>query len=510
MMGVTGLFSYFKLELKTLTILYQAKKWIFSSLTSVALLSSTCVLPAYAERARMPLAGALQSGAPISFADLIEEVSPAVVSINVVTDTDPRASVSKGFENLPKELQEFLDNQMPGFRIPKARPHKGRALGSGFLISGKGYIVTNHHVVENASKITVQFQDGNEFDAHLVGSDKRTDLAVLKIKGDKEFPHVEFAEGINLRVGDWVVAVGNPFGLGGTATAGIVSATGREVGPSAYDFIQVDASINQGNSGGPTFDLYGNVVGVNAQILSPTGGNIGIGFAIPARIAAKVTQELIKNGAVTRGWLGVQVQAVTKDIADSEGLPAPKGALVAEVVKGGPAEKAGMKDGDIILKMDGKDVTDQRDLTRGIGEMFVGHNAKFVVLRDGKKKSLRVKIGKRDEEALRNSTPASVAPKEFNEFGLKLGELDDETRKNLGIRGNRGLLIEGIEPDSAASRKGLRAGDAIISAGGMNVQSRREFDAVVKKARSRGVKAIRLLVRTSLGQKFIALRLDTE
>ncbi|VAV90350.1 HtrA protease/chaperone protein, partial [hydrothermal vent metagenome] len=337
----------------------------------------------------------------------------------------------------------------------------------------------------------------------------RTDLAVLKIESPKPLPHVSFATDIKLRVGDWVVAVGNPFGLGGTATAGIVSATGREIGRSAYDFIQVDASINQGNSGGPTFDLYGNVVGVNSQILSPSGGNIGIGFAIPARVASKISKELIEKGSVTRGWLGVQVQRVDQDLADSENLKEAKGALVADVVDDSPAEKGGFEDGDIILQLDGDLVEDQRDLTRRVGELFVGHKAKFLVLRDGRKKTLRVTIGKRDDSQSDTSEP-DAKEDSVNEFGLLIEPMDDDDRERLGIEDKRGVLIKRVDPATQAARKLFRPGDAILSAGETDLYKPADFEKAVSKARAKGLKAIRVLIRTTGGQTYTALRLDKE
>ncbi len=479
------------------------------ALASLALVSSFSLLSAQAEQTKPPLSGMLRPGTPVSFADLIEQVSPAVVSINVITREEPAVPGVGNLDNIPEEFREWLQRQMPGQnRRSQPAPREGRSLGSGFLISGDGHVVTNHHVIDKAYEITVGFEDGKEFDAVLIGSDERTDLAVLKIESDQEFTHVNFAKDVKLRVGDWIVAVGNPFGLGGTATAGIVSATGREIGRSAYDFLQVDASINRGNSGGPTFDLYGNVVGVNSQILSPTGGNIGIGFAIPARLASKITQELIAKGSVTRGWLGVQVQRVTQDIADSEGLSDSKGALVADVVDDSPAKKAGFKDGDIILKLDGVVIEDQRDLTRRVGEMFVGHSAKFSILRDGRKKNLNVKIGKRDDAAEAETPDTDQERDEADEFGLRLGSLNDEGRERLGIEDDRGVLIVSVDPGSQAARKGFRKGDAIVAAGDLDLFSADDFEKAVATARKKNLKAVRLLVRTQGGQTYTALRLD--
>ena len=489
-------------------IVKKTRNLIFASVTSLVLVGAMSISPAMAETRPTPLLGMLQPGAPVSFADLIERVSPAVVSINVVIrEQSPTANLG-AMEGVPDELREWLERQMPGLnQRPNPAPREGRSLGSGFLITDDGYIVTNHHVINRATEITVSFADGKEFEAELIGSDQRTDLAVLKIDGKKKFTHVKFADKVKVRVGDWVVAVGNPYGLGGTATAGIVSATGREIGGSAYDFLQVDASINRGNSGGPTFDLYGNVIGVNSQILSPSGGNIGIGFAVPASLASKITKELIEKGSVTRGWLGVSVQSVDQDLAESQGLARSRGALVASVVKDSPAEKAGFKDGDIILKLDGADIEDQRDLTRRVGDLFVGHKANFSIVRNGKSKNIRVNIGKRDDNALENPKPESKAEVK-NEFGLYLDGLNADDREKLGISDDRGVAIRRVEPGSQAARKGFRAGDAIISANNMDVFSPEDFDRAVKKARERGLKAIRLLIRTQRGQTYTALRLD--
>ncbi len=463
---------------------------------------------ALAKDKTVPLAGVLKPGTPISFADLIEKVSPAVVSITVETHEDaPQMNLPEGLDQLPEPFRDFFRRQMPGQGMPQ-KPREGRALGSGFLISPKGYVVTNNHVIRHASKMTVVMQDGREFDAKLIGHDKLTDLAVLKIDDNKPLPYVSFAENVKLRVGDWVVAVGNPFGLGGTATAGIVSATGREIGPNAYDFIQIDASINRGNSGGPTFDLYGNVVGVNSQILSPTGGNIGIGFAIPARVAEKVTRELIDKGVVTRGYLGVSIQSLDKDLAESVGLSNHKGALVAKVFDNSPAKKAGFKVGDIIIRLDGKDVLDSRDLTRRVGELYVGHKAKFVILRDSKRKTLVVNIGKRPENLGEEPEGATPAPSSLDEFGMKLGKLTPDDRKRLELQENRGILVEQVESGSIAFKKGLRAGDALLVAGSTDLHTPADFERAVQAARKAGRKAIRILVQNRNGQLFTALRLD--
>lgn len=497
-----------KLRLNRSTALLPALSRMTLAISLAGMLAFAGPAPtAMAQEKPVPYAAALSPGAPVSFADLIEQISPAVVSINVETHEEaPDVQLPEGLDQLPEQFRDFFRRQQPG-RNGRPPAREGRALGSGFLISKEGYVVTNNHVIENASKITVALQDGREFEAELIGKDKLTDLAVLKIKDKKDFPFVSFAENINLRVGDWVVAVGNPFGLGGTATAGIVSATGREIGRGAYDFIQIDASINRGNSGGPTFDLYGNVVGVNSQILSPTGGNIGIGFAIPARVATKVTKELIDKGAVTRGYLGVNIQSIDRDLADSEGLKTREGALVAKVVEGSPAEKAGFKTGDIVLRLDGKPVEDSRDLTRKVGELFVGHKAKFLIIRNGKRKTLTVTIGKRPENLGETGTTEAVKPS-VDEFGMKLSSLSPDDRERLGLQDNRGILVERVENGKTAFKKGIRAGNALLTAGSTDLNSPEDFKRAISAARKAGRKAIRILVQNRNGQLFVALRLD--
>ncbi len=465
---------------------------------------------ALAQSSTIPFAAALAPGTPISFADLIEQVSPAVVSINV--ETSEKVSdeqLRERLDQLPEQFREFFRRQQPDQNTPP-RAREGRSLGSGFFISKTGHIVTNNHVVDNASKITVVMQDGREFEAELIGRDPQTDLAVLKVEDDTDFPFVSFAENINLRVGDWVVAVGNPFGLGGTATAGIISATGREISSTYNQFIQVDASINRGNSGGPTFDLYGNVIGVNSQILSPTGGNIGIGFAIPARIASKVTAELIENGSITRGWLGVNIQSINRDLADSFGLKNREGALVARVVEDSPAQKAGFKAEDIVLRLDGAAIENSLDLTRKVGELFVGQKAKFLILRDGKRKTLTVTIGKREDDlGATNNEPEPEEPS-IDEFGLELGSLSTEDRKRLDLKGERGILVERVNAENTAFKKGIRAGNALLAAGSIDLNTPEDFERAVADARKSGRKAIRVLVQNRNGQLFTALRLDED
>jgi serine protease Do len=334
----------------------------------------------------------IENGAPFSFADLVERVSPAVVTITV----EEQVKTQAGFDpsQIPEPFRDFF-NQFggPGRR---AAPQKAIAMGSGFVINKTGYIVTNNHVVQDGKKITVKFPDGREFSAKLVGTDPATDIALLKVKSDKPLPSVEFGDDRQVRVGDWVIAVGNPFGLSNTVTAGIVSSIGRDLGNGPYtDFIQIDAPINRGNSGGPTFNIQGKVIGMNSMIFSPSGGSVGIGFAIPASTIHDVVAQLQAHGHVSRGYLGVEIQSVTPEMAASLGNKGLKGAIVASVTTGGPAAQAGMVAGDIVVAVNGKAVEDSRDLTRRVAALPAGANATFTVLRNGSTKNLTAKIGVR-------------------------------------------------------------------------------------------------------------------
>jgi serine protease Do len=336
-----------------------------------------------------------------SFADVIERVKPAVVAVKVkvqnVADRDddgPQFSFPDLPQGHPMErfFRQFRDGER-GERGPRQeRPRRfGQSLGSGFFISADGYVVTNNHVVDKASEVTVTMDDGKELDAKVIGTDPKTDLALLKVEGS-DFPYVRLA-GQKARIGDWVVAIGNPFGLGGTVTAGIVSAQHRDIGAGPYDdFIQIDASVNRGNSGGPTFNLAGEVVGVNTAIFSPSGGNVGIAFAIPASTVDQVVTSLKDNGSVTRGFIGVQMQPVTKEIAEAIGLKEPKGALVAEAIKDGPAAKAGVRTGDTIVAVDGQPVREARDLSRRIASVAPGKSVSLTLYRDGKERNVTLEV----------------------------------------------------------------------------------------------------------------------
>lgn len=452
-------------------------------------------------------------GAPMSFADLIEKVSPAVVSISA--------------RGGGRSLEEQLEGIPPGFfeeffrRFPERRPQQ-MSLGSGFFISADGIVVTNNHVVDGATEIMVRTSEEEEYEATVVGADPGTDIAVLRIKDSKgPFPFVAFDTDPQLRVGDWVVAVGNPFGLEGTATAGIVSAFGRENNEVNYvDFLQIDAPINRGNSGGPTFDLRGRVVGVNSAILSPTGGNVGIGFAIPADTAAATVDQILKTGKVTRGWLGVSVQPIDDDIAASLGLKKDQGALVVQVVEGGPAQAAGVVQGDVILQVNGDTIKDSRDLTRKIGATSVGSTARLLLLRDGQRRTLSVKLAERNEEqVLAGLTPqpgaksgagASANVQSQGRLGLEFRPLtaDDRRRLEKGP-GDSGLIITSLETGSPLARKALRPGDLIVRAGGRDIRSKADLDAAVEEA-AKANRPILLQVERNGQSLYVAAELMAE
>jgi serine protease Do len=450
----------------------------------------------------------LDSSAPFSFADLVERVSPAVVTITSETTTTDSDAAS----NIPEQFRDLFRQ----FGQRPQQPHRALSAGSGFIIDKAGYIVTNNHVVDASKKITVKLQDGRSFTAKLVGTDPSTDVALLKIDSDKPLPTVEFGDDKKLRVGDWVVAVGNPWGLSNTVTAGIVSSLGRDIESSQpyTNFIQIDAPINQGNSGGPTFDLRGQVVGMNSMIFSPSGGSIGIGFAIPASLIHDVVAQLKTSGHVTRGWLGVSIQSVTPDIASSLGLKDHKGALVAEVVPNGPAAKAGFEQGDIVTAIDGQAVEDSRDLTQKVAMVQTGRTATFSLIRGGKPMELKVTVGTRPDAKLASNGPQQgngLAPSSANAAGLALSSLTPEAKRmyNLGDDVSSGAVITRVDPDSDAAGKGLQPGDVVLKINNRAVKSPADFQTGVSEAQKVGRKSVLLLVaRSQGGTGFVAIDID--
>jgi serine protease Do len=436
------------------------------------------------------------------FADLVDRVMPAVIAVEVKFANAADTQADRGDGNQPPGMREFFeqfpqfrDRLPPNFRFRNPRGPEGTGLGSGFIISADGYAVTNNHVVRDANRVTVRTKDGEEFEAKVVGTDPKTDLALIKIDSTKVFNFVNFAKN-EARVGDWVMAVGNPFGLGGTVTTGIISARGRDIGNGPYDdFLQIDASINKGNSGGPAFNMNGEVVGVNTAIFSPSGGSVGIGFAIPAAATQDVIASLKDKGEVTRGWLGVQIQPVSKDIAESLGLKDAKGAIVADVTEGSPALAAGLKTGDTILKAGGEEIADSRDLARKVARFAPGQSIDFEIIRDGKPVTVSVKIGKMPgEQASASSAPAQAEPTSLADLGLELAPADD----------GAGAKITQVDPDSVAAEQGLKAGDVIVSVGGEDVSS----PADVRKAvNAEGRSKVLMLVRSGDNQRFLTLPL---
>jgi serine protease Do len=461
-------------------------------------------------------------GAPMSFADIFDKVSPAVVTIDVTSHVDPRAAIAHGlhipglpFNVVPPNPKGGGGGDDDGDAQPGP---KAQSSGSGFFISADGYLVTNNHVVENADDIKVTLKDGRELPAKIIGRDIPTDLAVIKVEGSG-FPFVDFENSARPRVGDWVLAVGNPFGLGGTATAGIVSAYGRSIGDQFVDFIQIDAPINRGNSGGPTFDIYGRVIGVNSAIFSPSGGSVGIGFAIPADVADTITKQLISGGKVTRGYLGATIQNVTPEIAESMGMKGGKGALIAEVVPGGPADKAGLQSGDVVVELDGHPVAGSIELTRMVALSHTGDTLHVSILRDGKPRTVNVHSGTRpseDQLALNNNddqggggqpeTPEAAHP---NALGMSLGVLDEATRRHLGLGAEiHGAVVLSVKASSDAGEKGLHAGDVLMRVGDAAINTPADVQTAVTQARREGKTSILIGVRHDGHTAFLPLKIE--
>ncbi|EYD74480.1 HtrA protease/chaperone protein [Rubellimicrobium mesophilum DSM 19309] len=448
---------------------------------------------------------------PLSFAELAKQVSPSVVNITttsvVAAATGPEGQVPQG-----SPFEDFFDQ----FGGPNGGPQRSQALGSGFVISDDGYIVTNNHVIEGADEIQVEFFGGEQMPAKLVGTDPEADIALLKVEGTGH-PFVEFGDsnGSDAEVGDWVLAMGNPLGQGFSISAGIVSARGRELSGTYDDFIQTDAAINRGNSGGPLFDMNGRVIGVNTAILSPTGGSIGIGFAMSSDVVKGVVDQLREFGETRRGWLGVRIQDVTPDMVGAiEGLDTPNGALVTDVPEG-PAKDAGVESGDVILSFDGQPVTDTRDLVRRVGAAPVGEQAAMEVLRDGKTVTLNVTLARR-EEAEATAQPASAEggptqPESSEVLGMTLTVPTPEVLQELGLdEGTQGLVVTEVEPISDAADKGLAPGDVITEAGQQPVASVADFEVAVKSAEEAGRKSLLLLVRRGGEPRFVALSITED
>ncbi|MBD3820359.1 MAG: Do family serine endopeptidase [Brevundimonas diminuta] len=479
--------------------------------------------PAAAQAGRLvPSAGAAglafapPQGAPLSFADIFQQVAPAVVQIDVKT----RVQRPTGMLQIPGFGAVPIPGAPRGGGSGEGEDDSTTALGagSGFLISADGFIVTNNHVVENAEEIKVKLSDGRELTARLIGRDEGTDLAVIKVEGDA-FPFVSFEESAAPRVGDWVIAVGNPFGLGGTATAGIVSAMSRDIDPAGYnEYLQIDAAINRGNSGGPTFDIYGRVIGVNTAIFSPTGGSVGIGFAIPASTAKSVTDKLMRGETVERGYLGVQIVTLSSEAAAALGLPEnTKGAYVGDVTADGPADKAGMKVEDIVVSVNGEAIDSSTELTRRVARAKVGDALRLEVLRDGRRQTLNVRAGRRPSEAeLRagsgedegeQATPSAPAGQAIE--GMTVTGITPALRQRYSIPdGVNGVVVTAVEPRSKAGQMQMPAGTVIMRANNRVVSSAADLKAAVDAARSAGRPGVLLLVRTANGNTSVVLELS--
>ena len=457
--------------------------------------------------------GRAQVAGPASFADLVDEVGDAVVNITttslVASGTGRGPQVPPG-SPLEDFFNDFLDRQQPGGPNSPGGPAQRRpnALGSGFVISEDGFIVTNNHVIEDADEIMVEFRDGSELPATIIGIDPNTDIALLKVEPENPLAFVPFGDSDVMRVGDWVMAMGNPLGQGFSVSVGIVSARERALSGTYDDFIQTDAAINRGNSGGPLFNMAGEVVGVNTAILSPNGGSIGIGFSMASNVVSGVVNQLQEFGETRRGWLGVRIQDVTAEIAEGLGLEVATGALVTDVPEG-PAREAGMEVGDVITSFDGVDVDDTRELVRVVGGSGVGETVRVVVYREGATQTLLVTLGRRETaegEAFPDETPGAEVAPSSDILGLSLAPLTDEAREANGVQD--GLLVEAVDPDSDAAERGLEPGDVITEVGQQPVTDVAGFQARVDAADEAGQTSILLLIRRGGTPRFVALPIN--
>jgi serine protease Do len=462
--------------------------------------------PPYAQEALAEAQTVSPAAGPVSFADVVEKARPAVVNISVTkVEKSVPTQVPESFRSMPGSPFEQFFGRF--FEYPQ-QPRRMEGAGSGFVIDEGGYIVTNHHVISDADKIVVTFQNGEKLDAKLIGQDPKTDLALIKVDASHKLPFVTFGDSDKARIGDWVLAIGNPFGLGGTATAGIVSARGRDIQSGPYDdYLQIDAPINPGNSGGPVFDVTGHVIGINTAIYSPNGGNIGIGFAIPSDQAATVIAQLKNGGVVERGWLGVEIQSIDDDLAKSLGLDKAEGALISTVMDDSPASKAGFEVGDVILEFGGSDIDSARTLSRAVGEHKPGDLVQVHILRRGKPQDINVKLGDASEaDAVAAASPASGDSADVGQsLGLTLAPLTSQNRSELGLADDvRGALVVDVNPDGPAADKGIRPGDVITEVNHEPVTSVDAVKAALDKAKQAGSNAL-LLVRRGDSQHFVAV-----
>jgi serine protease Do len=491
-----------------------------AGLGATVLLGGAELLPRASGPALSTVAYAQGVQRPMGFADIVEKVKPSVISVRVKMTS---AAKPMGFEgDLPIPPNSQMERFFRRFGMPNLIPDDPRGehspadpraprnrlvtgQGSGFFITADGYAVTNNHVVDKADTVEITTDEGKTYTAKVIGTDPRTDIALIKVEGRSDFPYVKLSDKAP-RVGDWVLAVGNPFGLGGTVTAGIVSARGRDIGAGPYDdFVQIDAPVNKGNSGGPTFDVDGNVIGMNTAIFSPSGGSVGIAFAIPAGTVKSVVSQLKDSGKVTRGWIGVQIQPVTDEIADNLGLKAPEGALVTDPQTNGPAAKAGIQAGDVITAVNGSPVKDARDLAKQIGAMAPGASAKLTVWRKGEEKTFSIALGELPNQREARATPDSSNPNSTDvpRLGLTIAPAGQ-----VAGSGSEGVVVTEVDPNGIASDQGFKTGDVILEVGGKKVANAADVRSALSDAQKDGKRTVLMRVKSGDATKFVALRLS--
>ena len=446
---------------------------------------------------------------PDSFADLVEKLSPAVVNITTTAVVPEREKfnpmVPRGspFEDF---FRDFMERQEPGDQQPK-RQRRGTALGSGFIISPDGLLVTNNHVIENADEIKIEMLNGSVLEAKVLGTDPKTDIALLKVNSEISLPYVEFGDSDKSRVGDWVLAIGNPLGQGFSVSAGIISARGRDLQGPYDDFIQTDAAINRGNSGGPLFNTDGLVIGVNTAILSPNGGSIGIGFSMSSVVVEKVIKQLREFGETRRGWLGVRIQNLNEEVAEALGLEDSIGALVTDV-PGGPAQKAGIRSGDVIIEFDGEKIEDSGALVKVVGDSEVGKEVKVLIWRDGSEKIISVVLGRLETVQVSENDSENIDQKMLYFSGMSLASINDDLRKRFDIADKvKGVLVTEVKENSAARFRGISAGDVIEKIDQVEVESPSAFIKIVDDAKSRKKSSVLLLVKRGMDGRFVAIPL---
>ena len=494
-------------------------KFQFTKLFTTTVLICGCInlpnLNLYAQTSLEPVnSGFEKTNISGGFSDLVEVIQPAVVSISVKGSVIPAAGNSgqgKQSPEIEKYLKRYFGGEFgaPGSNQMQPAPRNINAVGSGFIIDPTGLVVTNHHVIKNATEIEVITNDGTTLSATLKGADPKTDLALLQINVDGPFPFVNFGDSTASQIGDWVVAVGNPFGLGGTTTKGIISARGRDIGSGPLDdFIQIDAPINRGNSGGPLFNMAGEVIGVNSAIFSPNGGSVGIGFAIPSSIAENVIGQIRDTGIVERGFLGVNIQKVSKEIAQGFGLSDARGALITQVVENSPAQHAQLKSGDIILNFNDQEIKSVRDLTKLVAMMPSGEKADVVIWRDNQEKTISLAVGKNQET---ESVASLDVNSEAGKLGLTLQNLDDEIRSKLGLKkADDGVLVANIKQDSPAASLGVASGDIIKKIGPDDIKNLSEVDKAIQNIRENESDTVLMLVQKGDNLRYVAVPFEEQ